>query len=292
MGTLKSISCIKNSLGMKTVVLVLVCISLLVGEVIGECGFAGDCNAGDGDYACPGDCQLFVKCSNGIPNIMSCSSGTFFDESLDQCVWNCPWSETTTTPTTTTTSTKPPPTTTTTQPTTTPLTENCFVEKCPGGTDGPEFYRNYSGSCKDYFRCDFGVWCEHSCKWGLIFDNRSTDLVQPGCKLPPLCPNCLDPMHLSQSDIAAARHMENSSVVMDIDLMNTPMCTFMNQETCQGEDIFQPVYDHGPRGGQCTKEFNICYRGWSCFMRCNADLVLDVLTGHCVKKDMLEYNYC
>ena len=35
-----------------------------------DCGFLGDCRGGDGDFACPGDCSLFVTCSNGIPNIM------------------------------------------------------------------------------------------------------------------------------------------------------------------------------------------------------------------------------
>ena len=34
------------------------------------CGFLGDCRGGDGDFTCPGDCSLFVSCSNGIPNIM------------------------------------------------------------------------------------------------------------------------------------------------------------------------------------------------------------------------------
>ena len=35
-----------------------------------DCGFLGDCKDQDGDFTCPGDCSLFVKCSNGIPIIM------------------------------------------------------------------------------------------------------------------------------------------------------------------------------------------------------------------------------
>jgi len=243
-------------------------------KVTGECGFTGDCSAGDFDYACPGDCSLFVKCSNGDPTIMSCSGGTFFDESLDQCVWTCPWGDTTTTP-------PPPPTTTTTN-----IPENCDTRPCRYGTDGPEFYR-IDGSCSEYIRCDFGLQCIHSCKWGLIFDNRSTELVKPGCKLPPLAPNCLDPVY--QVDSEVAKYMKRSSVILDVEKMNSPMCTFLGVESCEGEEIFQPVYDYGPRGGHCTKEFKICYNGWSCFMRCDEGLVLDIRTRQCVPKTTLEY---
>merc|ERR1712013_937678 len=124
-----------------------------------------------------------------------------------------------------------------------------------------------------YIRCDFGVQCYHSCKWGLIFDNRSTEVVNPGCKLPPLAPNCLDPIYRPQKpvDFEAAKYMRNSSVILDV-------------------DIFQPVYDYGPRGGHCTKEFKICYNGWSCSMRCDPGLVLDIWTKQCVPKTTLEYH--
>merc|ERR1711892_473128 len=111
-------SCIKTSIRMLPIRPVFM--FLLVRKVTGDCGYAGDCSAGDGDYTCPGDCQLFVTCSNGVPTIMSCAAGTFFDESLDLCVWNCPWSDTITTTTTTTIIT-----TTTDTTTTTSLPENC-----------------------------------------------------------------------------------------------------------------------------------------------------------------------
>merc|ERR1719186_1156246 len=237
-----------------------------------DCGFAGDCKVvGDGDYSCPGDCSLFVKCSNGMPNIMECSAGTFFDESKDQCVWTCPW--TGTTPTTTST--------------TTPTTDNCFVQKCQHGTNGPEYYRDYEGTCSDYFQCDFDVWCMHSCKWGLLFDMRKG---QEGCKLPPLCPNCLIPGFISQPDLAAARHMQNASVMLDKELMNTPMCTYLDKSPCT--EIFQPIYGYGQRGSRCTKEFKICYRGWSCFMRCDGDFILDPESGQCLPKHKLDHLKC
>ena len=121
------------------------------------------------------------------------------------------------------------------------------------------------------FQCTFDVWCAHECKWGLIFDNRSTELIKPGCKLPPLCPNCLSKNLLSQQDLEAEQHMENSSVVEDVSQMNSPMCTYTHQETCDNMEIFQPVYSPGARSGTgsgyCTNQFRICYRGWDCLMR-------------------------
>lgn len=221
---------------------------------------------------------------------MSCPGGLFFDEANDACGWQCPTSTTSRTSTTTTTTTTTTSIITTTN---TELPENCFHEKCKYGTDGPEYYRNFSASCGSYIECTFDVWCAHECKWGLIFDNRSTELIKPGCKLPPLCPNCLSKNLLSQQDLEAEQHMENSSVVEDVSQMNSPMCTYTHQETCDNMEIFQPVYSPGARSGTgsgyCTNQFRICYRGWDCLMRCDGDLILDVNRGRCVEKSSRSY---
>ena len=99
----------------------------------------------------------------------------------------------------------------------------------------------------------------------MIFDGRRD---QEGCKLPPLVPNCLDPSVEdvpSQVDIEAAMHMQNASVVLDVQMMNSPMCTYTEKEHCTY--VFQPVYADGQRAGDCTREFRVCYRGWDCYMR-------------------------
>jgi len=91
-------------------------------------------------------------------------------------------------------------------------------------------------------------------------------------------------------DNEAAMHMQNASVVLDVQMMNSPMCTYMEKEHCTY--VFQPVYGDGQRVGHCTREFRVCYRGWDCYMRCDDDLILDPRTGKCLPEILLQDLQC
>jgi len=255
--------------------------SLVLGS---ECNIDDSTCAGqDGNLPCPTDCNKYISCSNRNPIIRSCQPSLFYNYITDQCVWP---------------NEIPPDSeclnyvSTTTQSTTTSTPDGkCWQEPCPNNADhGILPYPAHN--CSLYLECNLGTTCIKECNEGLIFDPRPDGL---SCRVPTeLSFRCLDEGIPWFNFDEQHERMERANVITDISNMNRPMCTY--NQPCPFE--FVPnlknmtasqsyLESKGANFGGCGNEFQLCFNGWSCDMRCKEGLRFDPMDGNCKDRRIL-----
>eukprot|EP00088_Acartia_fossae_P049103 TRINITY_DN5384_c0_g1_i8.p1 TRINITY_DN5384_c0_g1~~TRINITY_DN5384_c0_g1_i8.p1 ORF type:complete len:337 (-),score=47.42 TRINITY_DN5384_c0_g1_i8:108-1091(-) len=160
---------------------------------------------------------------------------------------------------------------------------DCFPQACNINDDGTinehEVYPNTADPCHaSYFECNLNRTCYFECGHGLFFNN-----VTLSCELPTEDPDywCLD--EDNQGTMASIKSMRNSHPVLDPSKMNMPECYESISSQCTFS--FRPSYGLFSReGDSCVNEYEICYEGWICKMRCDAGFLLDLDDKECKPK--------